>query len=206
MGESKGRNTGGREQSSIQSGHSKGVQKENGLSGMSKPIGAEELQRRMLGPEPGKAEAESFRNSADLGITLWTNIPSTLSLWKSNTLTTWCEELTHWKIPWCWERLREEGEGDKRGWDGWMASRTRWTWIWINSRSWRWTGKPGVLQSVGSQRVGHDWATELNCYCVKFEKWNMENGCDQIFLWSYEMGWFMGRKKSSVFCIIILWN
>ena len=54
------------------------------------------------------------------------------------------------------------GEGDDRGWDGWMASLTRWTWIWVNSRSWWWTGKPGVLQFVGSQRVGHDWATELN--------------------------------------------
>ena len=54
------------------------------------------------------------------------------------------------------------GEGDNRGWDGWMASPTQWTWVWVNSWSWWWTGKPGVLQSVGSQRVGHEWATELN--------------------------------------------
>ena len=53
-------------------------------------------------------------------------------------------------------------EGDDRGWDGWMASPTQWTWIWVNSRSWWWTGRPGVLQSMGSQRVRHDWATELN--------------------------------------------
>ena len=59
-----------------------------------------------------------------------------------------------------WERLKTEG--DDTGWDGWMASPTWWTWIWVNSRSWWWTGKPGVLQSMGSQRVGHDWATELN--------------------------------------------
>ena len=60
----------------------------------------------------------------------------------------------------CWERLRAGREGD-RGWDGWMASPTQWTWVWVNSRSWWWTGRPGVLQSVGSQRVRHDWATEL---------------------------------------------
>ena len=83
--------------------------------------------------------------------------------WSSSTLATWCEELTHWKRPWCWERLEAGGEGDDRGWDGWMASLTQWTWVWENSRSWWWTGKPGVLQSMGSQRVGHNWMnwTEL---------------------------------------------
>ena len=79
-----------------------------------------------------------------------------------NTFSTWCEELTHWKRSWCWERLKAGGEGDNRAWDGWMASLSRWTWVWVNSRSWWWTGKPGVLQSMGLQRVGHDWATELN--------------------------------------------
>ena len=69
---------------------------------------------------------------------------------------------THLKRPWCWERRKAEGEGDDRGWDGWMASRTQWTWIWVDSQSWWWIGRPGVLQSTGSQRVGHDWATELN--------------------------------------------
>ena len=78
-----------------------------------------------------------------------------------NTLATWCKQLTHWKRPWCWERLKAGGEGDDRGWDCWMASPTRWKWVWASSRSWWWTGKPGVLQSTGSQRVGHDWATEL---------------------------------------------
>ena len=73
-----------------------------------------------------------------------------------------CEELTHWKRPWCWERLRAGGEGDDRGWDGWMAPPTRWTWVWVNSGSWWWTGRPGVLQLMGSQRVGHNWATEPN--------------------------------------------
>ena len=59
-------------------------------------------------------------------------------------------------------RLRARGEGDDRGWDGWMASQTRWTWVWVDSRSWWWRGRPGVLRFMGSQRVGHDWATELN--------------------------------------------
>ena len=62
----------------------------------------------------------------------------------------------------CWEGLGAGGEGDDRGWDGWMASRTRWMWVWVNSGSWWWTGRPGVLWFMGSQRVGHDWATELN--------------------------------------------
>ena len=82
--------------------------------------------------------------------------------WNSNTLAFWCEELTSWKRPWCWERLKARGEADDRGWDGWMASPSQWTWVWASSRSWWWTGKPGVLQSMGSQRVRHDWATELN--------------------------------------------
>ena len=82
--------------------------------------------------------------------------------WNSNTLATWCEEVTHLKRPWCWERLKVGREGDDRGWDGCMASATQWTWVWVSSESWWWTGKPGVLQSMGFQRVGHDWVTELN--------------------------------------------
>ena len=78
----------------------------------------------------------------------------------SNILATWCEELTHWKRPWCWERLKARAEGDNRGWDGWMASPTQWTWVWANSGSYWRTGKPGVLQSTGSQRVRHDLATD----------------------------------------------
>ena len=83
--------------------------------------------------------------------------------WNSSTLATWCEELTHWKRPWSWERLRAGGDQDNRGWDGWMASPTWWTWVLVDSGSWWWTGRPGVLQSMGSQSFGHDWATELNC-------------------------------------------
>ena len=71
--------------------------------------------------------------------------------WNSNTLATWCEELTHLKRPWCWERLKAWGERDGRGWDDWTSSPTWWTWVWARSGSWWWTGKPGLLQSMGSQ-------------------------------------------------------
>ena len=85
----------------------------------------------------------------------------------SNTLATWCEELTHLKRPWCWEKLRAGEEGDDRGWHGWVVSPTRWTWVWVNSGSCWWAGRPGVLQSMGSQRVRQDWATELNWTNIK---------------------------------------
>ena len=71
----------------------------------------------------------------------------------SNTLPTWCEELTHLKSPWCWERLKAGAEGDDKGWYEWMASPTQWTWVWVNPRSWWWTGRPDVLQSMGSDRT-----------------------------------------------------
>ena len=70
---------------------------------------------------------------------------------------------------WCWEGLGAEGEGYNRGWDGWMASVTPWTWVWVNSGSWWWTWRPGVLRFMGLQRVGHDWATELNWTGVSWE-------------------------------------
>ena len=79
----------------------------------------------------------------------------------SNTSATRCKELTHWKRPRCWERLSAGGEGDDR-WDDWMASLTQWAWVWASSGSWWWTGRPGVPQSMGLQRVRHEWVTELN--------------------------------------------
>ena len=91
--------------------------------------------------------------------------------WNSNTLATSCKEQTHWGRHWCWERLKAGGEGDDRRWDGWMVSLTQWTWVWVNYRSWGWTGRPGVLQSMGSQRVRHNWATELNTVGVLFRVW-----------------------------------
>ena len=93
---------------------------------------------------------------------LFWNVEARCWNWRSNTLATWCEELIHWKRPWCWERLRAGGEGDDRGWDGWIASPTQWTWVWVDFRIWWGTGRPGMLCFMESQRVGHDWATELN--------------------------------------------
>ena len=71
--------------------------------------------------------------------------------WSSNTLATWCEQLTHWNKPWCWERSKAGGEGEDRGWDGWTASPTQWTWVWASSGRWWRAGKPGVLLSIESQ-------------------------------------------------------
>ena len=82
--------------------------------------------------------------------------------WNSNTLAASCKELTHWKRHWCWEGLGAGGEGDDQGWEGWMASLTRWIRVWVKSGSCWWTGRPGMLWFMGLQRVGHDWATELN--------------------------------------------
>ena len=92
--------------------------------------------------------------------------------WNSNTLATWCEELTDWKRPWCWERLRAGGEGDDRGWDGCMASLTQWTWVWVDSRSWWWTERPDVLWFMGSQK-SRTWLsnwTELNWNKIKHKE------------------------------------
>ena len=86
-------------------------------------------------------------------------------------LRTLYKELTHWKRLWCWEGLGAGGEGDDRGWDGWMASWTRWMWVWVNSGSWWWTGRPSVLRFMGSQRVRHDWVTELNWTECSFGIW-----------------------------------
>ena len=92
----------------------------------------------------------------------WIFTGKTCWSWISNTLAMWCEELTYLKRPWCWKRLKAGRERDDRGWDGWMASLTQWIWVWASSGSWWWTGKLGVLQSMGSQRVGYNWVTELN--------------------------------------------
>ena len=82
--------------------------------------------------------------------------------WNSNTLATWCEELTSLKRPWCSERLKVGGKEEDRGWDGWNATQTHWTWVWVSSASWWWTGKPGVPAVHGVAESGQDWATELN--------------------------------------------
>ena len=100
--------------------------------------------------------------------------------WNSNTLATSCEELTHWKRRWCWEGLGEGGEGNDRGWDGWMASPTQWTWVWVNSGSWWWTGRPGVLWFMRSQSRTRlsDWSdckkTEISSATRKDRRLNFK--------------------------------
>ena len=105
--------------------------------------------------------------------------------WNSNTLATWCKELTHWKRPWWWERLKVGGEGGDREWNDWMASPTRWTWVWVNSRSWWCTGRPGMLRFMGLQRAGHNWATEWN--------WNI-----YIFL-TYTFEYILNIKSFTIY-------
>ena len=118
--------------------------------------------------EGGRGEREKIAKVIHSRFPWWFSMKSTLNThwkdwcwsWSSNTLATWCKELTRWKRPWCWKRLRAGEERGDRGWDGWIASPIQWTWFWANSgRCWK-TGKPDVLQSMGSQRVRHDWATE----------------------------------------------
>ena len=107
--------------------------------------------------------------------------------WNSNSLATWCEELTHLKRPWSWESFKAGGEGDDRGWDGWMATLTQWTWVWVNSGSWWSTGRPGMLQSWGCKESDTtDW-TELNIFyhifSPKKKGWDMIHKLLQKLLW-----------------------
>jgi len=146
--------------------------------GLWKRLRAEELM--LLNCGVGEDSWESLGQQGDPTSPFW-RISALGFLWKewcwswnSSTLATSCEELTHWKRLWCWEGLGAGGEGDDRGWDGWMASLTRWTWVSVNSGSWWWTGRPGVLWFMGSQRVGHDWATDL-----------IYNFCDFVFSLKY---------------------
>ena len=97
--------------------------------------------------------------------------------WNCNTLATWCEELSHWKRPWCWEGLKAGGEGGDRGWDGWMAPLTWLTWVSASLWCWWWTGRSGMLQSMGLQRIGHDRAIELNWFnriFIKKQQWTSQ--------------------------------
>ena len=125
--------------------------------------------------------------------------------WNSNTLATSCEELTYWKRHWCWERLRAGGEGDDRGWDGWMASLTQWTWIWVNSGSWWWTGRPGVCSSWG--RKESDITEQVN-WTEPTPVSDPENSIDRGAWWALVHGvaksWT--RQRHFQFHIITLCN
>ena len=134
--------------------------------------------------------------------------------WNSNTLATWCEELTHLKRPWCWEGLGAGGEGDDRGWDGWMASPTQWTWVWVDSGSWWWSGRPGVLWFMGLQSRTQlsDW-TELNCFsnndlfgCLHFKD-TVRSIFPRVregtvgFIWDGTQGYICPYQKSKIIII-----
>jgi len=100
--------------------------------------------------------------------------------WSSNTLATSCEELTHWKRLWCWEGLGAGGEGDNRGWDGWMTSQTWWRWVWVNSGSWWWTWRPGDGVAKSQTRLS-DW-TKLNGHLVCFHFLALVNNAGVIHI------------------------
>ena len=108
----------------------------------------------------------------------------------SNTLGTWCEDLTHWRGPWCWERLMAGGEGDDRGWDGWMASLIQWAWVWVISRSSWWTERPGMLQSMGLQRVRQFSSTELNWTELNLQRMAADTSLIKFSNFG-EMKWFI---------------
>ena len=137
--------------------------------------------------------------------------------WSSSTLATWCKELTQLKIPWCWEWLKVGGEGDDREWDSWMVSLTQWTWVWVSSGSWWWTGKPGVLQSMGSQRVRHYWVTELkwielieSCLCYMVVMSSIRSCFFLSFIlfteFSFSLLSFCFVLFWSLFCWSLSWN
>ena len=149
--------------------------------GLRRRLSAEELM--LLNCGVGKDSWESLGLQGDPTSPFWRR--SALGFlwkewcwsWNSSTLATSFEELTHWKRLWCWEGLGAGGEGDDRGWGGWMASLTRWTWVWVNLGSLWWTGRPGVLRFMGSQRVG---ATELTDWLTRL--WNASLATDQLSL------------------------
>ena len=146
--------------------------------GLWRKLSAEELM--LLNCVVGEDSWESLELQGDptnqsKGDQSWVFIGRTDAEAKLQFLATSCEELTHWERAWCWEGLGAGGEGDDRVWDGWMASATRWTWVWVNSGSWCWTARPGMLQCMGWQRMRHDWVPELNWTDLKYSLHLNEN-------------------------------
>ena len=126
------------------------------------PLDCKEI--KLLNPKGNQHWIFTRRTDAE------TSAPS----WSSNQAT-WCKELTHWKRPWCWERMRAGEEGGSRGLDGQMVSPTQWTWVWANSMRWWRTGKPGVLESMGSQIVRHNSVTEQQQWQTYNQQWKAES-------------------------------
>ena len=131
-------------------------------------------------------------------------LPAPQSLLPNITLAIWCKELTHLKRPWWWERLKVGGEGDDRGWDSWMASPTYWTWLWVNSGSWWWTGRPGVLGFMGLQRVGHNWVTELKTELVQLRE-RLRNADIRLIMNLYSLNLY-SRNLVGMFVFLIFFS
>jgi len=130
--------------------------------GLWRKLNTEELTLLNCGVGEDSWESLGQQEDATKGDQSWVFIGRTDA--EAETPILWPPHVKSWLTgrQWCVEGLGAGWEGDDRGWDGWMASLTRWTWVWVDSMSWWWTGRPGVLWFMGSQRVGHDWATELN--------------------------------------------
>ena len=116
--------------------------------------GAREESWKSLGQQGHQTSQSSGRSTLNIHWKDW------CWSWSSSILVFWCEQMPHWKSPWCWERSGAERVEGIRRWDGWKASPMSLAWTWANSRRWCGIGKHSMLQSMGSQRVGHDWATE----------------------------------------------
>ena len=113
-----------------------------------------------------------------------------------------------WKDPWCWERLRTRGEGDEKGWDGWKASPTQWTWVWVNSRSWWWTGRPDVLQFMGSWRFFLYSSSVYSCHLFLMSSASVRSipflsYIEPIFAWNVPLVSLIFLKRSLVFSILL---
>ena len=117
----------------------------------------------------------------------------------------WNEILNIEHNTWCWERLRTV-EGDNRGWDGWMASPTRWTWAWVSSGSWWWTGKPGVLQSMGLQRIGHDWVNWILSWIVERFSFGFTNIHNLCLYFSFNNSNVENIIQGSIYNVKALWS
>ena len=133
---------------------------------------------------------------------------------KLHYLAIWCEELTHWKRLWRLEGLGTGGEGNDRKWDGWMVSLTLWKWLCMNSGSWWWTGRPGVLRFIGLQRVRHDWATELNWTENTYpkmrnqrwtpDKWQLQNQANNNWLSiKVKREWLLPKQRKLLYVHIL---
>ena len=105
-------------------------------------------------------------------------------------------------LPWCWKRLKAGGEGDDREWDGWMASPTQWTWVWVNSGSWHWTGMPGVLQYMGLQRIGYNWETELN-WIERYTHFKYKDLCMLNVKWRRKLYYTHSKGKRARMVVLI---